>query len=80
MHECMSNIYHTVCLCMQMGELIINNYSFIQINPCYNMLTLKVLVTTIDAQWEGMGDVGSVRYEPALLPPCPTIRVLSYSN
>ena len=43
-------------------------------------LTLKVLVATIDAQWEGMGDVGSVRYEPALLPPCPTIRVLSYSN
>ena len=42
--------------------------------------TLKVLVTTIDAQWEGMGDVGSVRYEPALLPPCPTIRVISYSN
>ena len=43
-------------------------------------LTLTVLVTTIDAQWEGMGDVGSARYEPALLPPCPTIRVLSYSN
>ena len=43
-------------------------------------LTLKVLVVTIDAQWEGMGDVGSARYEPALLPPCPTIRVLSYSN
>ena len=43
-------------------------------------LTLKVLVTTIDAQWEGMGDVGSVRYEPALLPPWPTIRVLSCSN
>ena len=44
------------------------------------LLTLKVLVTTIDAQWEGMGDVGSARYEPALRPPCPTIRVLSYSN
>ena len=29
---------------------------------------------------EGMGDVGSARYEPVLLPPCPTIRVLSYSN
>ena len=43
-------------------------------------LTLTVLVTTIDAQWKGMGDVGSARYEPALLPPCPTIRVLSYSN
>ena len=26
------------------------------------------------------GDVGSARYEPALLPPCPTIWVLSYSN
>ena len=45
-----------------------------------NKLTLKVLVTTIDAQWEGMGDEGSARYEPALLPPCPTIRVLSYSD
>ena len=44
------------------------------------ILTLKVLVTTIDAQWEGMGDVGSARYEPALLPPCPTIRGLSYRN
>ena len=41
---------------------------------------VKLLVTTIDAQWEGMGDVGSARYEPALLPPCPTITVLSYSN
>ena len=47
---------------------------------CAYLLTLKVLVTTIDAQWEGMGDVGSARYEPALLPPCPTIRALSYSN
>ena len=37
----------------------------------YPVLTLKVLVVTIDAQWEGMGDVGSVRYEPALLPPMP---------
>ena len=46
----------------------------------FYMLTLTVLVTTIDAQWEGMGDVGSARYEPALLPPCPTIRVLSYRN
>ena len=43
-------------------------------------LTLTVLVMAIDAQWEGMGDAGSARYEPALLPPCPTIRVLSYSN
>ena len=46
----------------------------------YKRLTLKVLVTTLDAQWEGMGDVGSARYELALRPPCLTIRVLSYSN
>ena len=27
-----------------------------------------------------MGEVGSARYEPALLPPSPSIRVLSYSK
>ena len=43
-------------------------------------LTLTALVATIDAQWEGMGNVGSARYKSALLPPCLTIRVLSYSN
>ena len=43
-------------------------------------ITLTVLVATIDAQWEGMGVAGSARYEPALLPSCPTIRVFSYSN
>ena len=25
----------------------------------------------------GMGDVGSARYEPALLPPCLTIKILT---
>ena len=54
--------------------------SSVIINVTQTSLTLKVLVTTIDAQWEGMGDVGSARYKPALLPPCPTIRILSYSN
>ena len=57
-----------------MGSAIIRRRDMLQ------LLTLKVLVTTIDAQWEGMGDVGSARYEPALLSPCATIRVLSYSN
>ena len=46
----------------------------------HEYVTLTVLVATIDAQWEEMGEVGSARYKPALLPPCPTIRVLSYSN
>ena len=43
--------------------------------PCMNQL-FKVLVATTDAQWKGMWDLGSARNEPALLPPCPTIRVL----
>ena len=55
-------------------------YQHIKNLQAFALLTLKVLVTTIDAQWEGMGDVGSARYEQALLPPCPTIRVLSYSR
>ena len=44
------------------------------------LMSWTLLNRIITAQWEGMGDVGSARYEPALLPPCPTIRVLSYSN
>ena len=31
---------------------------FTLLKPLVVKLTLKVLVTTIDAQWEGMGDVG----------------------
>ena len=49
-------------------------YQGVFTDPLMYDLTLKVLVTTIDAQWEGMGDVGSARYEPALLPPCPTMK------
>ena len=45
-----------------------------------NWCTVTLLNRIITAQWEGMGDVGSERHEPALLPPCPTIRVLCYSN
>ena len=61
-------------------DSLITNHSLSKPPLVCQNLTLKVLVATIDAQWEGMGDVGSARYEPALLPPCPTIRVLSYSN
>ena len=63
-----------------MGFITIHIYECSSALQQLYVLTLKVLVTTIDAQWELMGDVGSARYEPALLPPCPTIRVLSYSN
>ena len=56
----------------------IDTVQLLMCNKSYTLqLTPKVLVATIDAQWEGMGDVGSARYEPALLTPCPTIRVLS---
>ena len=68
------------CVCLQtVGYCVIHVANFRMFAVQY-ILTLKVLVTTIDAQWEGMGDVGSARCEPALLPPCPTIRVLSYSS
>ena len=63
---------------------VLSSWAVLQTSPPFYanhfVLTLKVLVATIDAQWEGMEDVGLARYKPALLPPCPTIRVLSYSN
>ena len=61
-------------------ERVSTNLYWWQTLDAETILTLKVLVTTIDAQWEGMGDVGLAKYEPALLPPCPAIRFLSYSN
>ena len=51
-----------------------------EVRILYFRLTLKVLVATIDAQREGMGDAGAARHELALLPSCLTIRVLSYSR
>ena len=67
-----SNVFRNIDLCWGRVEVV---------HTCKDEnLTLKVLVTTIDAQWEWMGDVGSARNEPSLLLPCPTIRVLSYSN
>ena len=54
----------------------INSYSASHGNWCTGTLWNRI----ITAQCEGMGEVGSARYEPALLPPCPSIRALSYSN
>ena len=53
-----------------------NSYSASHDNWCTATLWNRVMT----AQCEGMGEVGSVRYEPALLPPCPSIRALCYSN
>ena len=52
------------------------NESAIRDNWCTGTLWNRI----ITAQCEGMGEVGSARYEPALLPPCLSIRILSYSN
>ena len=53
-----------------------NSYSASHDSWCTAALWNRIMT----AQCEGMGEVGSARYEPALLPPCPSIRVLSYSN
>ena len=60
------------CPCL----LTVNSYSASHDNWCTATLWNRVMT----AQCEGMGEAGSARYEPALLPPCPSIRVLSYSN
>ena len=54
----------------------INSYS----TSHYNWCTVTLWNRIMTAQCEGMGEVGSARYEPVLLPPCPSIRILSYSN
>ena len=55
---------------------VLNSCSASHDNWCTATLWNRIMT----AQCEGMGEVGSARYEPALLPPCPSIRVLSYSN
>ena len=61
----------------QVGEIhCFNSYSASYDNWCTATLWNRIMT----AQCEGMGEVGSARYEPALLPPCPSIRALSYSN
>ena len=59
-----------------LDSLIINSYSASHDNWCTATLWNRIMT----AQCEGMGEVGSARYEPALLPPCPSIRALCYSN
>ena len=54
----------------------LNSYSACHDNWCTATLWNRIMTV----QCEEMGEVGSARYEPALLPPCPSIRALSYSN
>ena len=68
---------HSVCIRKAISlSFCLNSYSASHDNWCTQTLWNRI----ITAQCEGMGEVGSARYEPALLPPCPSIRVLCYSN
>ena len=68
-------LYESSHLVDSMGTFVIS-YSASHDNWCTGTLWNRIMT----AQCEGMGEVRSARYEPALLPPCPSIRVLSYSN
>ena len=68
--------YHNCVLSQFYPQTTVNSYSASNGNWCTATLWNRIMT----AQCEGMGEVGSARYEPALLPPCPSIRVLSYSN
>ena len=56
--------------------MIFNSYSASHDNWCTATLWNRIMTV----QCEGMGEVGLARYKPALLPPCPSIRALCYSN
>ena len=58
------------------GSCHINSYSASHDNWCTGTLWNRV----ITAQCEGMGEVWSARCELKILPPCPSIRALCYSN
>ena len=85
---CMNNSYSCPVKCSDQEHIpvtimfffvsckLLNSYSASHNNWCTATLWNRIMT----AQCEGMGEVGSARYEPALLPPCPSIRVLSYSN
>ena len=64
----------TAAVCF--AVLSVNSYSASHDNWCTETLWNRIMT----AQCEGMGEVGSERYEPALLSPCLSIRVISYSN
>ena len=66
----------TVILTILKLHVCFNSYSASHDNWCTATLWNRIMTV----QCEGMGEVGSARYEPALLPPCPSIRALSYSN
>ena len=55
---------------------LLNSYSASRDSWCTATLWNRIMT----AQCEGMGEVGAARYEPALLPSCPSIRALRYSN
>ena len=53
------NLFVHVSISLHKGQYDID----LEVIILQHILTLKVLVATIDAQWKGMGDVGSARYD-----------------
>ena len=68
----MITVTSLIPLCMNKLPLVLL-YSASHDNWCTATLWNRIMT----AQCEGMGEVGSARYEPALLPSCPSIRVLT---
>ena len=66
--------------CKSIIILFVCSFTLLQCYSHGNWCTATLWNRIMTARCEGMGEVGSARYEPALLPPCPSIRVLSYSN
>ena len=67
------HFHHWLCTNLPQDlTALVNSYSASHDNWCTATLWNRIMT----AQCEGMGEVGSARYEPALLPPCPSIRVL----
>ena len=65
----------------KVGTLTTNIKSWQVVSSAQSFLVLINSYSASHDNWCTVGgDVGSARYEPALLPPCPTIMVLSYSN
>ena len=52
--------YHMHTICIEPLKFLNEEREYFTM--LWILLTLTVLVATTDAQWEGMGDVGSARY------------------
>ena len=76
-HDCKLSILKVISLIKHQLHEVANNMLITKHKNITSWipLTLTVLVTTIDAQWEGMGDVGSARLWAGTTSPKPDHKV-----